>query len=134
MAKHYTIEQVDGITIIVFLKTPTFDEAKEVIDKLAEENSYHFRLWDFSHVLFNFTSVEIQEIALYAKSKFLEKNRIAVVAPQDLAYGILRAFEVYRRQDMHSIPRAFRTKQEALKWLEEQKKDLGFSKNSLEHA
>ena len=124
MAKNYTIKQVKSITIIVFSKAPTFDEAKEVIDTLAKNNSYHLRLWDFSHVLFNFTKEEIQEIALYGKSMFLEKNRIAVVAPQDLSYGILRSFEIYREQDMHSIPRVFRNRQEALQWLEEQKKFL----------
>ena len=124
MAKNYTIKQVKSITIIVFSKAPTFDEAKEVIDTLAKNNSYHLRLWDFSNVLFNFTKEEIQEIALYGKSMFLEKNRIAVVAPQDLSYGILRSFEIYREQDMHSIPRVFRNRQEALQWLEEQKKFL----------
>ena len=130
MAKNYTIEQVNGITIIVFSKAPTIDEAKEVIDTLSEDNSYHLRLWDFSNVLFDFTSEEIQEIALYGKSKFLETNRIAVVAPQDLAFGILRAFEVYREQDMHSIPRVFRNKQEALRWLEKQKIVLGVAPNA----
>ncbi len=126
MTKNYTIRQVNNITIIVFTKAPTLDEAKEVIDELAEKNSYHLRLWDFSNILFNFTIEEIQEIALYGQSKFVEKNRIATVAPQDLAYGILRSFQVYRQEDTHSVVRVFRKQHEAMKWLEEQKKELDF--------
>ncbi len=122
MDKNYTIEQTNNITRIVFSKAPTFDEAKEVIDKLAVNNSYHLRLWDFSNVLFDFSIDEIKDIASYGKFKFLEKNRIAVVAPQDYAYGLLRAFEVYREQDMFSEARVFRRKEEALQWLEEEKK------------
>jgi hypothetical protein len=128
VTKNYTIKQVNGITIIAFSQPPTFDEAKEVIDKLANDNSYHLRLWDFSNAVFNFTMDEIKSIAVYGKSKFLEKNRLALVAPQDLAYGLLRAFEVYREQDAHfSVPRVFRNRQEAMEWLEEQKKVLDFS-------
>ena len=124
MPKEYKIEKVDSVTTIVFAKDPTLAEAKEVIDQLAENKSYHLRLWDFSNVLFNFTLEEIQEIAQYGKTKFVERNRIAVVAPQDLAYGILRSFEVYREEDSHSVVKAFRKRNEALEWLEKQKKVL----------
>jgi hypothetical protein len=69
----------------------------------------------------------VRRIAAYGKTKFPEKNRTAVVAPQDLAYGVLREFEVYREQedDAHSLVRAFRTKPEALEWLESHRAALG---------
>ncbi len=124
MIKKYTIQEVNDITKIVFIQDPTFDDAKEVIDRLVEENSYPLRLWDFGSVLFSFTRDEIQAIAMYGKSKFLEENRIAVVAPQDVAYGMLRTFEVYRDQESHSVVRAFRNTQEAMDWLEQQKQEL----------
>ncbi len=130
MTKKYTIQEVNDITTIVFLQAPTFDDAKEVIDTIAKNNSYHLRLWDFSSVLFNFTRDEIQEIATYGKSMFLEKNRIAVVAPQDLAYGMLRTFEAYRDQDSHSVVRVFRKTQEAMEWLEQQRHVLGSATRS----
>ena len=77
---------------------------------------------------------EIQEIAIYGKSKFVVKNRLAAVAPQDVAYGTLRAFEVYREQEGHSVPRVFRTKQEAIEWLEEQRGLLDTNMNGSHSA
>jgi len=124
MANTYTIEKVSPITVIVFAADPTLVDAKEAIDELAENNSYHLRLWDFSNVLFDFTLEEIKEIARYGKSKFLEQNRLAVVAPQDLAYGILRSFQVYREEDTHSVVNVFRKRHEAMEWLEKQKQVL----------
>ena len=121
MIQHCTIKKVDGITIIHFSRAPTFSDAKLVIDKLADENVYHLRLWDFSDVLFNFTMEEIKQIARYGQLKFKQPNRMALVAPQDVAYGTLRAFDVYRQQGTHSISETFRTKQEAIDWLKEQR-------------
>jgi hypothetical protein len=60
MIKNYSIQYLDGITIIYFPKTPTIDKAKEVIDQIARKNAYHLRLWDFSDVQFNFTVAEIK--------------------------------------------------------------------------
>lgn len=79
------------------------------------------RVWDFSDILFNFSMDEIKQIALYGKSKFTEPNQVAVVAPQDSAYGTLRAFEVYRQEETHPMTSAFRTKPEAIEWLEGQR-------------
>jgi len=121
MPKKYRIDRIEDITTISFTAAPTFDEAKEVIGVLKEKNIYHLRLWDFSSVLFDFDTEEIQQIANYGKLTFTEKNRIAMVAPQDSAYGTLRMFEVYREQNSFSIARVFRTKAEAMQWLEEQK-------------
>ncbi|CAB5090000.1 hypothetical protein D3OALGA1CA_844 [Olavius algarvensis associated proteobacterium Delta 3] len=121
LLEHCTIQTVDGLTTIHFSRAPTIGEAKIVIDKLADERSYHLRLWDFGDIFFNFSMDEIREIAEYGKSKFLEPNRMALVAPQDLAFGTLRAFEVYRQEDTHSIPRVFRAKAEAIDWLAEQR-------------
>jgi len=122
-AKH-TFEYIDGITVVRFSEMPTFVDAKLIIDQLAKENSYHLRLWDFSRVKFDFTMDDIRTIAKYGKSKFLEKNFLAAVALQDVAYGTLRAFEVYREEEGRSSVRTFRTEQEAMDWLVSQRGHL----------
>ena len=43
-----------------------------------------------------------------------------MIAPQDIAYSLLRAFEVYREHE-NEVDRVFRNKQEALEWLEKQR-------------
>ena len=130
MSKKYKIEKVNDIAIISFSSAPTFDDAIDVIDNLKDNSIYHLRLWDFSKILFDFNTEEIQQIASYGKLRFTEKNRIALVAPQDISFGILRMFEAYRDQNTFSVARVFRTKDEALKWLEEQKVLMAFEKGS----
>jgi hypothetical protein len=116
----YQIEFENGITSIRFTKNPAYADLQKAIDDLANNHAYEFRLWDFSEIAFDLSMNEIQNIAEYGKEKFTKPNNAAIVAPQDLAYGVLRAFEVYRKQE-HAHARVFRTRQEALAWLEKQR-------------
>lgn len=61
-------------------------------------------------------------LAEYGKSMFPEKNRVAIVAKVDHAYGSLREFDVYREvPEEHTISRVFRTRAKVLEWLSNQK-------------
>ena len=127
LTRTYTIERVDGITVVTCHELPSFADTQGVIDPMARERTYHLRLWDFSGVRFGWSEADVRRIAEYGKTKFPERNRIAVVAPEDLPYGVLREFEIHREQheDAHSLVRAFRTKQEAWDWLESERTELG---------
>ena len=120
MKKKYTVEHENGITTVRFSEKPTFEEVQGVIDDLVENYPYDLRVWDLSNIDFNFSEQEIIDIANYGKLKFVKPNKAAFIAPQDLVYGQLRAFEVYREQE-HAAARVFRTKPEALAWLEKQR-------------
>lgn len=117
MADDYQIEHRDGVTRIRFSSRPSFAQVKTALDDVAAHHPYQRRLWDLSNIKFDFTQQEIQRIADYGKTKFVEPNRMAIVAPGDLAFGEMREFEVYRAQPGHSQARVFRTEQEALEWL-----------------
>ena len=117
MRKQHTIEHFDGITEIRFSQAPTYDDARAAIDDIAANFPYEKRLWDFSNIAFDFTMDELRSIAEYGKMTFTQPNKVAIVAPQDLAFGEMRAFEVYREQRGHAAARVFRTRQEALAWL-----------------
>lgn len=112
----------NGITSIQFGIAPSYQEVRRVIDELADKYPYEYRLWDFSNVQFDFSMDEIRKIAEYGKKKFRNSNRIALVAPDDLAFGELRAFEVYREELGHAEARVFRTVEEATGWIEEQRR------------
>lgn len=118
MSKNHSIEYADGITTIRFSTRPTLPECRAAVDDLADNYPYEKRLWDFSNIEFDLEMSDIKAIADYGKVRFTKRNRIAVVAPDDLAYGEMRAFEVYRAQKGHSVARVFRTLQEAIAWLE----------------
>ena len=121
----HSIETEDGITRIRFSRRPTYEECRAAVDDLADNYPYERRLWDFSGINFDLTQEEIRSIAHYGKVRFSKPNRAAIVAPNDLAYGEMRAFEVYRRQEGHAVARVFRTESEAVQWLRSSSEPAG---------
>jgi len=117
MTEIYIINYSEGITEIKFLVSPTLKQVMLIIDDIVENYPYEKRLWDLSEIQFNFTTSEIQQISEYGKIKFIKPNKLAVYALDDLAFGEMRQFMVYREEEGKSIPRAFRNKQEAIEWL-----------------
>lgn len=132
--KNYQYDKINGIAIIEFSQAPTLDEGKELIDMLAKDNSYHLRLWDFSSILFDWDTTKIKEIAEYSKSKFLEDNRAAFVAPQDIAFLMLNILELHREQKKRSVVRVFRNKQDAKEWIEEQRNTLSIPQDGTHNS
>ena len=115
MEKPYSIELVDDITVIRLEAMPDTVGVLNAIDEAAELEPTRLRLWDWSKGV-DFTSTELQHIVSFGtlnKSSLLKE---AVYAPQDLAFGIARMFEVYKGpgQDQYEV---FRTEQEAISWL-----------------
>lgn len=117
MNEKYLIEHVGGITRITFSSKPTYDDAKQVIDEIADDFPYEKRLWDFTNIRFDFTIDEIKSIAKYGKMKFTGPNQLAIVAPDNWAYIELHIFQAHRNQKEISQTRVFRTVQEAINWL-----------------
>lgn len=120
MSKTHLISYENGITKIKFLVSPSFEQVKLIIDEIAEKHPYEKRLWDMSEIKFDFTADEIQKISDYGKSKFTNPNRLAIYALDDLAYGEMRQFEVYREEEGKSISGVFRNEQDAIDWLNSQ--------------
>lgn len=112
----YRIDIIDGITSIRFSKQPGMDEIRTAIDAAAELNPGGLRLWNLSSGILNLTSAQIQELADYAKSKFLPASKVAVVAPEDFTFGLSRMYSAFRDQEQLEIE-VFRTEQEAHDWL-----------------
>lgn len=117
MSDTYIINHSEGITEIKFLVPPSLALAKSIIDDIVENYPYEKRLWDLSEIKFNFTLAEIQQISEYGKLKFTKPNKLAIYAIDDLAFGEMRQFMVYREEEGKALPRAFRNKQEAIEWL-----------------
>ena len=116
MSPIYSIQYIEGITVVSFNSKPNYQDTRDVIDDISENYSYKKRLWDLTGANFNFDMEEIKAISEYGKSKFIKENKIAVVAPNDLAFAEMRAFIVYREEE-HTESMVFRTKLEAIDWL-----------------
>ena len=116
MDKNYSIDSTDGVTVVRFYKRLGIDEIRNAIIDVAENHLSDLRLWDFSKADINLTSSQIEELAKYGKSKFSIPSKVAIVAPEDLAFGLMRIYEVYREEDQAEI-KVFRSEQDAWVWL-----------------
>jgi len=117
MSKIYIIEYINDILKIKFYDKPTFEEVQCAIDDIAENYHYEKRLWNLSESNFNFTTQEIINISKYGKSKLIQPNKIAIIATDDLVYGEMRQFMVYREDDTKAKACVFKTEEEAINWL-----------------
>jgi len=117
MSNTYIITHQDGITKIVFLVKPRLNELMLIIDVIAENYPYERRLWDLREVKFDLPTTEIQQISEYGKQKFTKPNKLALVTVDDLAFGEMRQFEVYREEEGKAVPRVFRNEEDAIRWL-----------------
>lgn len=117
MTDKYKISVSNGITVTKFLTEPTYDEVKDILDIIAKKYPYEKRLYDMSDIKFNFTTKEIKDISEYGKRIFTKPNKLAIYTIDDLAFGEMRQFMVYREQDGHSTPIVFRDVDEAIQWL-----------------
>lgn len=76
-------------------------------------------LWDMREARFDLSSGEVRELAEFAKRNAPAADlRTAFVAPQDLEFGLVRMFEVFRETPLASA-RAFRDVDSAMAWLGE---------------
>ena len=92
------------------------DEIRKSIDDVASISASGLRLWDLSAGGWDLTSVKLEKIADYAKTKLMLPSKVAIVAPKDLSYGLSRVYEALRRQEGLEIE-IFRDEHKALSWL-----------------
>ena len=116
MYKNFTIEVSENITIVPFFTSPTKDDFISAIDDVASNYPNCLRLWDLSQSGLNLNATELRHISDYGKAKFHLPSKVAIIAPEDLAYGLSRTFEVYQMED-HIEMNVFPTVQHGLTWL-----------------
>ncbi len=116
MDKIYSIEIEDGISVIRFSQTPELSDLKEIIDYLSKNNIYERRLWDLNPHGLKLSKDDLVDIAQYGKINFPAPSKLAIVALQDLSFGLSRLFEVYREEDQLKTM-VFRDERKARDWL-----------------
>ncbi|MEM6511905.1 MAG: hypothetical protein AAF660_02745 [Pseudomonadota bacterium] len=115
----YTLSFEGDIVIVTATAQPGFDETLRLIDHLSRNKLYKRRLWDFSGIDFPFDLHEIREYAAYGRSQMRDKNRFAVLVGDDMGFGSMRAFSVYRQEKGITDVLVSRDRQEAIAWLSE---------------
>lgn len=122
MTKMYELDVQHGIVRVKFTRSPQVEDFCRALDEVVGLESNQFRLWDFSCGV-NWSSRELEEIAAYAKIVVrTPASKIAIIAPDDLTYGLFRVHEVFRA-DEYSEQTVFRSDGEAVDWLRQQMAD-----------
>ena len=102
----YSVDEVDGITVVRVERRLSLDEFLEVIDRVGSAYDSRRRLWLLADT-FDLTAGEIEKLADRGRRVWPSPSRVAYVASNDLGYGLLRSFEVYREEEGYDT-RVFR--------------------------
>ena len=121
MSKIFSIIQHDDFTEIRFMRSPTAQDGLEAIkEQAALGEVQRKRLWDMS-CGYALSKEELQRAAITSRATEMPENsKVAVVAPDDLSFGISRMYSVQqndpRGRSQHHV---FREREEAIAWLKE---------------
>jgi hypothetical protein len=115
MEKKYSIETIDGVITVRFHQEPEAIDICKSLDDAAQNSPGNLRLWDFTCGA-NLPSDDIEIVAHHAKSIQLPSGKVAIVAPQDLTFGIFRIYAANREETRVKLS-VFRSEPEAREWL-----------------
>ena len=97
---------------------PTADEIIQVLKKIQNGSSYthKLRLWDYRNADFNLTKEELELISHQASKADGEPGKVAMLVKGNLAYGLSRMYEVYRKSASTDV-QVFQDESKAVSWL-----------------
>lgn len=105
-----------NVLIFEFDAPPTLSDLVWCFEQLSKTlEGIHDRLWDLG-VGVSFDAEEIKGLAQQSRGYEQPAARSAIVAPENVAYGLSRMFASYR-DDNRVAQGIFRTREEALAWL-----------------
>lgn len=117
MAKNYSVDITGQITTVRFSRAPGVDDVRAALDEVFERSPSRLRLWDLTCGV-DLPPEQVRELAEHGKSLTSPVAKVAVVATEDLTYGLSRMYGIFREEE-HVEFRVFRTEQEARAWLGE---------------
>jgi hypothetical protein len=116
------IDNNKGIAYINIIGCAFESDLRNAFNSVISSSSYKkgmYKLWDLSDAdLSSIDNASLESLAKTSRDCSLEndKAKIAVVAPQDLEFGMMRVYErVSERKDYKFAP--FRSLEQAEKWL-----------------
>lgn len=117
MARNYSISSSSDTTTIRFTGTPSIDDIKFAIEDVTENSRTRKRLWIMPGQV-SLSHDELRMLAEFQKSQSFAAARVAMVAGDDLTFGLLRMYLVFRHSEGIE-GRVFRTLPQAQSWLDE---------------
>ena len=120
-----SVDQEKQLTIITIVGDLSLEKLMEVIKPLYEKRPSKNVLWDVRNAsMAPISNEDIQSIVKYLKQhgEVRTGGKSAIVASEDFNYGITRMIKTYSEIDKISFTmNVFRSMEEAVQWLEEDK-------------
>ena len=123
MRQSYQISVFDGITSIKMFGPFNPGSIIELMEDIAENYPADFKLYLLQSAQFDLKQEDLRKLAEAAKQIFSPHQMAAFVTNNDLIYGELRQFEVFRNPGDEIITGVFRDEIEAESWLNAKKRD-----------
>ncbi len=112
----FTIFKEGELTVTRFRSQVRFED---VLTAIVESESFHdalFEIWDLSYTGITFTSDQMASFAERARRKRRRPLKTAIVAHDDLSFGLSRVYSVHREQPGNET-QVFRDEALAREWL-----------------
>lgn len=106
----------DGFYRLVLEGAGTLDELRETLTQLAVFPDTRKELWIISNLTLHISTPELVSLAELVKSNPHRPEMVAIVADNDLIYGLSRIFSGHR-EDQYTRVQVFRDETKALDWL-----------------
>lgn len=117
MNGNYRIDISRGITTVRFLKPPKLVHLLSASTDVLESHASKYRVYDVSCGV-DIPTVEIEKLSQFILSKDLPPGKAAIVARQDLSFGLSRMLNALLESGNVGVEvNVFRTTVEAQAWL-----------------
>ena len=113
--KPYAFEVVDEISVVRFSREATLSDVLTAIDDVAARGVTRRQLWIYPFGG-NTDSSELKTLAQKGITLWPVPSKSAVVAPDDLTFGMARMYAMFREREGLEM-RVFREEKEAILWL-----------------
>ena len=120
MSYEISVDDAANLVRVTLHGVIRIQEALRILDDLTVDGSFttNRRLWDLGDCVLDLSPEDLEQIATIGKTRDLPRTKGAILANDDLNFGLSRLHEAYRESENIDV-RVCRSEQEALTWLAE---------------
>ena len=124
MINHYSLYRDSKIARITFVRIDGYEQINDLFDELF--NDLRFTHSDMSILVdlsqyerLEFELPDIEKLILFfaGNQRHIDNRRFAILAPDDLAFGVARMWELMKDLEINIDSCVFRDQEAALDWL-----------------
>ena len=118
MSAQITITIKEDMAIIKVVGRAGLQDILDANEQLTHEGKYIYprRFWDLRECLLDLSAAEVETIANSSDQYEQSSSKVAILATNDLTFGLSRMFQVFRQSKYINMA-VFRDEGKAIRWL-----------------